>query len=203
MYRATNTCLNMTVCMTFHVPEWAMHPARLDGLNLNVKCIQKYPLEMHIRNGRTLTNVDIANLRRKQHCPYHVHYAINNSAEHYQKNPWPERGWQAAGHDLEDVHVDLLCHKHTSSRNSAARVSNSSKQKHTVPYHVVARQRFAIVGIANGSLRRSEVRRSRKSVICRLPLSALKHTKECNPLNAVQYCGEIVSIFLIIRELER
>ena len=107
LYRATNTCLNMTVCMTFHVPKWAMHPARLDGLISNVKCIQKYPLEMHIRNGRTLTNVGIANLHCKQHCPYHVHYAVNNSAEHYQKNPWPERDWQVADHDLEDLCVCL------------------------------------------------------------------------------------------------
>ena len=42
-----------------------------------------------------------------------------------------------------------------------------------------------------------------KIAICRLLCSVLKYAKEYNPLNAAQYCGTIVSIRGIVRELER
>ena len=32
-----------------------------------------------------MIDVDSANLSAKHHCPHRVHYAANNSAEHFQK----------------------------------------------------------------------------------------------------------------------
>ena len=75
---ATITRPNMTVSMTPHVLEWAMHPARLA---MEVKRV--HSLEIH--TGRTMTNVDSAHLSGKQHFPHCAHYAADNSAGHSQK----------------------------------------------------------------------------------------------------------------------
>ena len=77
---ATNTQPNMTVSMTPHVLEWAMHPARLA-----MEVERVHSLEIHTRNGRTMTNVDSANLSGKQHFSHCAHYAADNSAGHSQK----------------------------------------------------------------------------------------------------------------------
>ena len=87
----------------------------------------------------------------------------------------------------------IVSHTHVVLVISLRWVSNGSKHKYTALYHIVtwARWPFARIIIANGVLPRGEVRRGRKSVICRLPRGALKCTKKCNPSNAAYYCVPI------------
>ena len=99
------------------------------------------------------------------------------------------------------LHVDLLSHcvMYTlRPGNSTVLGKQQLKTKVHGAYQVntQARQPFARIIIVNGNLLRSKVRIRQKYVICQLPHSVLKYTKECNPSNATKYC------VLIIHELE-
>ena len=140
------------------------------------------------RNGKAMTNVNSANLSGKQHCSYCAHYAEDNSAGHCQKLrqtldlQWLASCQPRSGRCFAFTHSRIL------PRTRVAPVIRLRwvNHKRTALYHVLTRAKrpFAWVVIANGVLPRSEVRRGRKSVICRLPRGALKCTKECNPSNA-------------------
>ena len=87
----------------------------------------------------------------------------------------------------------LLCHVHFVLVIPLRWVGNNSNQKHTALYNsgIRARRPFASIAMANGVLPKKRITKEPKSVIFGLPRGAFKYTKECNPLNAVQYCGKI------------
>ena len=145
--------------------------------------------------------------------PLSPNYAPDNSAEHCNsaaKKPFTSKklascGRQPGGHSVLTSCL-VVSRTHFVPVILLRWVSNSSNtQAHDAALRTLLVDPVAICKfvIANGILPRSKVRRGWKSVICWPRHSALKCTKECNPSNAVEYCGGMFSIFLIVCELER
>ena len=123
---------------------------------------------MRTQNGRAMINMDSANLSIIQHCPHRVHYAVDNSAEHYCQSaankglvncgPWPGRCSTLTS-------CPIVSRKHFVPVTSLCWVSNGSKHKHAALYNIVswARRPLARIFIANNVLPRRVVWDTKKA----------------------------------------
>ena len=110
---------------------------------------------MHTRNGRTSTNVDSANLSRRQNCPHRVHYAAETVQNTDRILDLKEAGelWSTI---WKMFRVDLLSHcatyTHICINYSAALGKQRLKTKaHGAGLITWARRPFVKIIIANGS----------------------------------------------------
>ena len=82
--------------------------------------------------------------------------------------------------------------------------NNGLKQKHMAPLCTRGRPPFAKQALQMASCQEAKYGKAEKSPsVDQLPHGTIKGAKECNQLNGTQYCGEIISILVIVRELER
>ena len=154
-----------------------------------------------------MTKVSSANFGSKQHCPHTTQLTtVQEAAEgipDLKRLASHGSTWEKA----RMFHVDLLSHcvAHTLCPDNSTMLGKQQHRTKSTRHwcHVTLTSwSFASIVIANGVLLRNKFRRSQKIVMYQLPRCALEPTKEYSPVNPAQYCGKLISILLIVHELE-
>ena len=134
-------------------------------------------------------------------------YTVNNSAEHCQKNPWPEEADELWATTWKMFRIDLLSHcvTYTLRPGNSAMLGKQwlkTKAHGTVP--CCYSSQAAVCKNCHCKSCWEEKSKGAKKVSTANYLVALSNTqRNATHRNAVQYCGEIFSIFFIVWELEQ